>query len=430
MATPTIVVWSMALGAIAAVVFARGLELLARPSVAQLRAVGYHASVFLLVLVLSGMLRQAAHPGALRLHVLQVLAGPVCVGLSNFWIHHWLGAARRDRLMARVLRTSAFLLPALAVATLCLPAGAQLRLAMALSLGGSALTCWLTLRAWRTGDRLALVMAAGCLLTLPALAGLYALAMRLAHWGAGMQALVALCAVLSNGVTALVLSQRERREWRTRETGSVPAVDPVTRVCSSAELVRLLVRSQQRRRHTRREGALVVVTVFDGARIAAQVGGSGLNEVWMTLAVRMQRQVGVVNPVGRYWDRCFVALVESIPARAALRTLGLRVAASVRQPMEVTGRDGEPVRVRVEAGIGVVHLPPGHPEVEDILDLAQRLAEAARTLPARAAMLDPLSGEMVAVEQARLGPQPRGPAAAGPPHRQARAPPGLARRPG
>jgi GGDEF domain-containing protein len=408
MGTPTIVVWSMALGAIAAVAFARMGDLLARPSLSQLRAVGYHVSVFLLVLVLSGVLRQAAHPGAARLHVLQVLAGPVCVGLSDFWIHDWLGAARRDRLMARVLRASAFLLPALAIAALWLPPSAQMPAALGLAVGGSALTCWLTLRAWRTGDPLGLVMAAGCLLTLPALAGLYALAMHVVHWGVGVQALVALCAVLSNSVTAVMLWQRERREWRTRETGSVPAVDPVTRVHSSAELVRRLVGSQQRRRHTRREGALLAITIFDAPRIAALVGAAGLNEVWMTLAVRIQRQVGVANPVGRYWDRCFVALVESIPARPALRTLGLRVAASMRQPVEVTGRDGEPVRVRVDAGVGVVHLPPGHPEVEDVLDVAQRLAEAARALPARAAMVDPLSGAVVPVEQAQLEAQRTG----------------------
>ena len=97
MGTLPVIVWSAALGAIAAVALARAGELLARPSVSQLRAVAYHLSVFLLVLVLSGLLRQATHPAPARLQVLQVLAGPLCVGLSNFWIHGWLGAARRDR---------------------------------------------------------------------------------------------------------------------------------------------------------------------------------------------------------------------------------------------------------------------------------------------------------------------------------------------
>jgi GGDEF domain-containing protein len=122
----------------------------------------------------------------------------------------------------------------------------------------------------------------------------------------------------------------------------------------------------------------------------------------MTLAARIQRQVGVVNPVGRYWDRCFVALVESIPSPATLRTLGLRLACSLRQPVEVSGRHGEPLRVRVELGVGVVLLEPGHPEAEDVLDAAERLAQAARAMPSRAAITDPLTGEPAAVEQARI----------------------------
>ncbi|MEJ8837976.1 diguanylate cyclase domain-containing protein [Ramlibacter sp. AN1133] len=399
----TLMLWCMALGAIGAVALARTGDLAGRPSVAKLRVVGYHVSVFLLVLVLSGVLRHAAQPGPARLQLLQVLAGPVCVALASFWIHGWLAAGERDRLMAAVLRLSAFALPLLALAILRLPEDQQLPAAAALSLAGSALACWLTFRAWILGDRLALAMAAGCMLTLPALAGLYALAM---HPGAGSplaQAGVALAATVSNALTGRMLWRRERHAWRTRETGSVPAVDPVTRVHSSAALVHRLVQSQQRRRRTRREGALVAVTVFDADRIATQVGAAGLHEVWMTVAARLQRQVGVVNPVGRYWDRCFVALVETIPAPGWLRGLGLRLARSLRRPIEVTGRDGEPVRVQVDVGIGVVHLPAFHPEVEDVLDQAQRLAEAARGMHSRAATADPASGRPVPIEEARWG---------------------------
>lgn len=399
----TLMVWSMALGAIAAVAVARAADLLARPSLSQLRAVSYHLSVFLLVLVLSGVLRQAGSAPSANLQVLQVLAGPLCVGLSNFWIQGWLGAAHRDRVMAAVLRLSSLALPLLAIAALALPPPQRLPAAAAIALGGSALTCWLTFRAWITGDRLALLMATGCLLTLPAIAGLYAMAMRLGQWGWAAQAAIALCAALSNGLTGAVLWRRERHEWRTRERGSVPAVDPVTKLHSSAALVHRLVASQKRRRRTRRDGALLAITIFDSDRIATLVGSAGLNEVWMTLASRIQRQVGVVNPVGRYWDRCFVALVETIPTAAWLRTVGLRVATSLRRPVEVTGRDGEPVRVRVEVGVGVVHLPPWHAEVEDVLHEAQRLAEAARRMRSHAAIADPLTGEILPVEHAQFG---------------------------
>jgi GGDEF domain-containing protein len=404
MGAQALMLWSMALGAIAAVALARAADLLLRRGSVQARALAYHLSVFLLVLVESGVLRQVAQPAAARLHVLQVLAGPVCVGLSNFWIHGWLAAGERDRVMAAMLRGSALVLPVGGIAALALPANLQLPAAALLSLAGSALTCWLTYRAWTIGDRLALTMAAGCLLTLPAIAGLYALAMHLGSWKIAGHAAVALAAVGSNALTGHGLWRRARRAWHTRETGSVPLLDPVTKVHSATALVQQLLAAQKRRRRSRREGAVLAIVVFEPERIARDAGGAALDEVWMTLAARIQRQVGLANPVGRYWDRCFIALVETIPARPWLRTLALRTAAALRQPVEVTGRGGQALRVRVEVGVGLVHLDRKPAEVEDVLDLAQRLAEAARCLPSRTAMMDPVSGQIVAVESAQLAP--------------------------
>ncbi|MCD6079636.1 MAG: hypothetical protein K0R89_3580, partial [Ramlibacter sp.] len=64
-------------------------------------------------------------------------------------------------------------------------------------------------------------------------------------------------------------------------------------------------------------------------------------------------------------------------------------------------------QVRVELGVGVVQLQPGHAEAEDVLDAAERLALAARAMPSRAAIADPLTGEAAAVEQARIEPRKR-----------------------
>ena len=83
----------------------------------------------------------------------------------------------------------------------------------------------------------------------------------------------------------------------------------------------------------------------------------------------------MVNPVGRYYDRCFVSLVETIHSPAWLRTLGLRVASSLRRPMEVATANGR-VEVKVDIGVGVVHLSRDAAPVEDILHDAQRMAEA------------------------------------------------------
>jgi GGDEF domain-containing protein len=402
-----LVVWSMALGTIAVVTAARLADLALRPGLSRLRAVGYHLSVFLLVLVLSGVLRHAHPVSPQRLHALQVLAGPLCVGLSSFWLHGWLRAAQRDPLLAAGLRACAVLLPLLGVAALLLlPHGLQLPATAALALAGGGLTLCLTLRAWRMGDQMALAMALGCALTLPAIAGLYAVAMHLLPARPATQAPFALCAALSNVLTGLVLWRRDRLAWLARRRAArLGQVDPVTRLANGRSLVQGLVQALVRRRHTGRDGALLAVLVFDVERVAAQAGTAGVNEMWVTLAARIQRQLGVVNPVGRYWDRCFVALVETIPSLPWLRTVGLRVATSLRHPIEVTGLGGDPVQVWADIGVGVVHLPPGPLEPEDVLHAAEALAAAARGMRSRAAMLDPATGAVVPVERALLAPR-------------------------
>lgn len=401
MGTFELTVWSMALGAIGTMAAARGVDLALRPGRGQLRAFSYHLTVFVLVLVESGVLAHVSAAEPRLLLGLQVLAGPLCVGLSNHWIRGWLGARQRDRVMARMLGLSALVLPLAGIASLALPAARQLPTAAAISLGGGCLTFWLTLRAWSMGDRLASVMAAGCLLTLPAIAGLYAIALEL-PLGPLAHALLAFCAAASNGCTGWVLWWRDLAAWRARQQGLSLQLDPVTRVHSGMAIVQQLVRAQKHRRRTGRQGALLAVLLFDTERVTTQVGARGLQELLVALAARLQRQVGVVNPVGRYWDRCFLALVETIDSPDWLRTLGLRVASSLRQPVWVHGHGGDPVQVSADIGVGVVLLGARAEEVEDLLDEVQRLAEAARQMRSRAATREPASGLVLPVEEAQL----------------------------
>jgi len=98
MSTLTLVVWSMALGAIAAVVLARLADCIARPGAAQLRALGYRVSVFLLVLLLNTWV---AMPDAVRvLRRLAVTLGSALV--FKFVILDGLAAPATSR-TARVL---------------------------------------------------------------------------------------------------------------------------------------------------------------------------------------------------------------------------------------------------------------------------------------------------------------------------------------
>jgi GGDEF domain-containing protein len=224
-----------------------------------------------------------------------------------------------------------------------------------------------------------------------------------------MQGLLAASAAGCTGVIGLMLWQRNRHERRARSDDPVTSrFDPITKLYSSVSLVQKLIKAQHRRKRTRRDGAVLAVMIFDTDALLAQHGPGGLNEIYIHLAHRIQRQVGVVNPVGRYYDRCFVSLVETIHSPAWLRTLGLRVASSLRRPMQVTSRDGYKVDVRADIGVGVVHLTRQPADVEDLLHDAQRMAVAARGMRSRAAILDSASGEVVPVEQASLGPRRHG----------------------
>jgi hypothetical protein len=409
MSAHELIIWSLALGAIASRAVMRAAELMARPSQSRLQGVAYHLTVFFFILIESGLASQLAPVNPRLLLPAQVLAGPVCVALSNFWLRGWLDAAQRDRTMSALLRIGALGLPLGALACLALPADQQLPAAAALSLLGGAVIFWLTVRASLLGDRLAPVMAVGCLFTLPAIAGLYAVALHL-PLGLWAQALLALCAVLSNMLTGRALWQRDRhhsKNWRVDVTAS--QLDPVTRLYSGGALVVRLVKALRCRCHSGPEGVSSAATVFDVDRVAAQAGAAGVNEMFIVLASRIQRQLGVVNPVGRYYDRCFVSLVETIHSPGRLRTLGLRVATNARRPLRVTGADGNAIDVQPDIGVGVVHLHSSSANaLEDILDDAQRMAEAARTMRSRAAIMDPSTGKVMPVEQAHLGPRRHG----------------------
>ena len=96
-----IIIWSLALGAIGAVVLGRLVDFAIHPSRSALHSTAFHITVFALVAIMSGLL-DVLEPfsDAGVLEAAQVMAGPLCVGLSAFWVGGWLNARHRERLMA------------------------------------------------------------------------------------------------------------------------------------------------------------------------------------------------------------------------------------------------------------------------------------------------------------------------------------------
>lgn len=405
-----VVIWSMATGAIGTVVLFGLAELAVSPrKAAGLQGTLYHALALLFVFFLSGLPHEV-WPGIDErvVRVGQVMIGPLCNTLGNYWVRGWLGAHQRDGLMEAGLRWAGWVSPVAGLLCLLLPWQQQLPAVAAICLLNATLLFWLTTRGFLLGDRLAAGMAVGSGFALPAIFGLYAVAMQVWELPMAAQALFALCAVVASCCVSVMVWLRSHPHVLARtEPESHLLHDPVTKLHSGIALVHRMIKAQRRRRRTRRDGAVIAIIVFDVDRIASQVGPGGVNEMFIAIGSRIQRQVGVVNPVGRYWDRCFVSLVETIPSPAWLRTLGLRVASSLRRPLEVGGPNGARVELRLDIGVGVVHLTPGSTAVEDVLHDAQRMAEAARAMRSRAATLDVGTGEVVPVEEANLGPRKR-----------------------
>ena len=94
-----------------------------------------------------------------------------------------------------------------------------------------------------------------------------------------------------------------------------------------------------------------------------------------------------------------------------IRTLGLRVASSLRQPLEVTSLNGDRIRLTADIGVGIAHLSRAGKDVDHLLHEAQNLAQAARAIRSRAALMDWETRQPGPVESAELGNNWRAPAA-------------------
>ncbi|MBC7603540.1 MAG: diguanylate cyclase [Ramlibacter sp.] len=399
-------IWSAASGAIGLVVLVCVADLVLTRTAAAAQGTAYNFVALCFVVLLSGLPRALLPElNSSALHTAQVLIGPLCTFLGNYWVRGWLSARHRDRFMDRALLGTGIVGIVVGMAALGLPRAQQLPAAATVVLINIGLSIWMCVRARMHGDALALGIAIGSALMLVGVGGLYGIALGFPAIGIWWQALIAADSVLSLATIGAMLWKRNERA--RRQHGYEPAqsqYDPVTKLRAGAPFVRQLVKAQERRRRTSRDGAVIAVLVFQPERIVSQAGAGALNEVYLQVAQRLQKQLGAVNPVGRYWDRCFVALSESIHSPSALRTMGLRVATAMRRPMHVKSGDGVMVQIRVDIGVGVVHLDARKDtEVEDLLHEAEQLAEAARAMPSRAAMRDPLTGDTVPVEKAQLG---------------------------
>lgn len=396
-------IWSAASGSIGLVVLLGVADAFFSQSRASVQSLVYLTASWLFFTLLSGLPAALLPAGnASWIHTAQVLIGPLCAGLGTYGAGHWLAAARRDRLTDISFRSASALSLAGGPLCLLLPFSAQLVASAVLTVLALSVAVWLAVRATQQGDRLAWGLAAGCLLTLPMELGLYRMALNPSRPPILLQAGVALLGLLSIAVIAVVLWLRNHQDLQIRHDRRSHR-DPTTQLYDSVAIVQKIIRGQRRLARTRRDGALMAVRVFEPEQLLNVVGQHGLNEIYSQLARRMQRHTGVVNPAGRYYDRCFVVMIESLHSPGWIRTMGLRVASSLRRPLEVVSLSGERIKISADIAVGMVHLSGGSKDVDQLLHEAEDMAKAARGMRSRAALLDEFNRQAVPVENAELG---------------------------
>lgn len=402
MSDSEMMLWSAAAGALGLVVLLAVADAVYSRTRAAWQTLSYLALCWLVVVLLCGLPIELWPDGKEPLGVAQILAGPVCASMGSFGASQWLSAHQRDRLMKVSLLTMT--LVCVIGGPLCLLLAPQWALPASATLAvlNLSVVLWLSVRATQLGDRLAWGLALGCLLTLPAQIGLYSLVLSPTRLSLPLQAGVAMAALFSVVITAAMLWLRNR-QTRQLMQGEVSRHDPITQLYDGVVMVQKIIRAQRRRLRTRRDGALMAVLLFEPESLLPQIGQAGLNEIYIQMARRMQRHTGAVNPAGRYYDRCFVVLLETMHSPRWIRTLGLRVASSLRRPMDVMALGGRHVRIKPDIAVGIVHLSAAGKDVAQLLHEAQSVAQAARAMRSRAALLDPETRTAVPVEHAELG---------------------------
>ena len=418
MSTPELILWSACVGAMALVVLLALADCAYSRTRASLQSLTYLAGSFLFFALLSGLFGVVAAAlwsiPAAPVRITQILIGPLCAVMGSWWISQWLSAHKRDRFGKNVLHAATVTGLVGGVLCLFLKADWALQASAALAMLNLSVALLISVRAAQSGDKLAWGLALGCALALPTQIGLYTMALGSTRLPLTMQAGVALVGLLSMVITARMLWLRNHHARQISGDDSSQR-DPITRLYSSVALIRKIIVAQERRQRTRRDGALMAVVLFEPERLLKQVGQFGMNDIYIQLARRMQRHTGVVNPAGRYYDRCFVVLIESMQSPRWMRTLGLRVASGLRQPLDVTSLAGERMKITPDIGVGMVHLSARAEDVDQLLHEVQRVAVAARGMRSRAALLEQGTGLAVPVESADLDRSWRAMRAAKPP---------------
>ena len=218
----------------------------------------------------------------------------------------------------------------------------------------------------------------------------------------------------------LTVRQRNMQYLRMRRAlEHDPNKDLLTQLITGHALVAQVSASIQRAKRSRKEVAVVCIEIFNTKVLQKEYGAHALEEVIYTLAARLNKAAGAVVPVGRFTDTSFVVILDSLKQTSQLRTIGLRLASSARRPYVLHPFSADTRDFRADIGVGIARVAPAsartrHEQTsfgnsqsasstDEALHDAAELAQWARTVASRCAIVDGITRRQMAVEDADLG---------------------------
>lgn len=339
------------------------------------------------------------------------------MGLRNF-----LRAEQRDAIVDRGLLGICVINASLLLALLW-PNQRQALEAVAVgAIAAAVIAFWLALRAWLLGDRFAMPMTLACAAMVFAVLGLYGLALGAIQDSLLLQAVAALCAALYVVLVSHTLKRRHSGHRRmSRALAASREKDLLTQLWTGVAFIRKIDDAISRARRNRKELAVICVEIYNTAALRQEFGHNGLEQVIYGMATRIRQQGGTAAAVGRYSDTSFVVVLDSVKQPSYLRTLGLRLAVSVRRPYMLNAFSSDPREFKADIGVGIARVASGREArrrqvntthagefdsfslAQDVLHEAAEVALASKQFSSRAAILDGYSRKVVALESAQLG---------------------------
>lgn len=308
-------------------------------------------------------------------HILRVLSGPSCVALSALSIRDWLGARQRNRVIDLSVMGITPTCILASVGCLWLPEPYTLLAAGVVAILGILAICGLCLWAALLGDRLAWLAALGAFVFAWVVAGHYGLALGYLYGLKAHMLVAAASAVIALFMSILVWTRSRKKSDALRNTQSSTS-DPMTGLDNGITIIKKIIAAQKRLQLRGAKGEVLAVMVFNFEALVRHIGPGGAQELLVRLGARVSREIGLINPVGRYYDRCYIVLLETaVSSEETDRQIAL-LTEKLSHPMDIMGIHGEDHAIVLNVGVGRASLTH-QVDVANVLDRAQRSARTA-----------------------------------------------------